>query len=266
MITPGRTLQAGVAAAAVLGEAWSSEPCLCLALRPFMSLRTRSAAASPQGSPVPSLWFWARRWVALYVLAPVVGLVNWMLLQILRKVTYFFLISERGERQSTESSRSDHTELPWSVWAWAVEDAGCRAAEEAPALRGRAGLNHTASAPPGLTMACTLWLDGWRDCAPSVRVLDWVLSQVPPALWEQGRWASDATQSWTGQSNGLRQAKMEVTWGLAQAVSSCQDSSIVGAQACLGSSMQEAGFQATNAFTGENSPHLNENAISTLRW
>lgn len=29
--------------------------------------------------------------------------------------------------------------------------------------------------------------------------------------------------------------------------------------------MQEAGFQATNAFTGENSPHLNDNAISTLR-
>ena len=31
-----------------------------------------------------------------------------------------------------------------------------------------------------------------------------------------------------------------------------------------GSSMQEAGFQATNAFTGENPPHLTENFISSL--
>lgn len=96
--------------------------------------------------------------MAFYVVASVVGLVNVMLLQILRKVTYFFLISERGERQSTESSRSYHTELYWSVGT--VGDAGCRAAEEAPALRGRAGLTETTSAPPGLTMACTLWLDG----------------------------------------------------------------------------------------------------------
>lgn len=104
-----------MACVAVLGEAGSSEPCFCLALCPFMPLRTWSAAASSQRSPVPSLWFRAQHWVAFYVLASVVGLVNLMLVQILRKVTYFFLISERGARQSTESSRSDHTELHWSV-------------------------------------------------------------------------------------------------------------------------------------------------------
>lgn len=59
-----------------------------------------------------------------------------------------------------------------------------------------------------------LLLSGWTAdvTVPQVcTLLDWVLSQVLPALGEQGRWAPNATKSQKGQSNGLQQAKMEVT-------------------------------------------------------
>lgn len=147
----------------------------------------------------------------------------------------------------------------------AVEDDGCQVAEETLTLRWKSRSQQDSClcswAHHGLhSLAGQLtWL-----CAPSVHAAG--LGAVPSTTcsWGAGQVGIRCYQKLMGQSNGLRQAKMEVTWGFARVVSFCRDSLRVGAQACLGSSMQEAGFQATHAFTGENPPRLNVNFISTL--
>lgn len=153
-----------------------------------------------------------------------------------------------------QSCSWDHTELSWSS-----RDL-CRTlpAEEALALRqdsrswqdsllhchAHHGLHSLAGR---LTCLCALGAAG--------------LGAAPGSTCAQGvglgRWASDVTKSQWGPSDGLRRAKMEVTWGLARAAYSQQDSLRVGHRL-----VQEQ--YAGGWFSGHTCFHRWE--PSTLKW
>lgn len=174
-----------------------------------------------------------------------------------RKVTSFFVIAARTEAKHRE-------QLMRAAWEPLVRQRRPALWKMLAAARprspsfwgGRAGFSRTA---PSFQTSPWLQLSGWTADVTVCPTCCWTVCR-PGSSCSQGVGAQPVgircSQRLDQQSDGLGQAKMEVTWGLTRAVSSQPDKLRIETQACLGSSMPEAGFQATNAFTGENTLHL----------
>lgn len=80
--------------------------------------------------------------------------------KVLKKVTYFFLISARTEAERRTAQQSRLRALGEAEPAPCVEDAGRCEAEAPFVLRRESGFRQDGFSIPDLTMASTLWLDG----------------------------------------------------------------------------------------------------------
>lgn len=115
-------------------------------------------------------------------------------------------------------------------------------------------------------MAQILWLAGWWDC-PTLLLR---FSADPFCLHIErpgNRWELDGAKYRNGKRNGLRRAKMEVTWQQqAQQLSPVRTGWDGNLKLLWKSSMQEAGFQATNAFTGKDFCSSSAHSLGTVYW
>ena len=95
-----------------------------------------------------------------YVPPPPASLFIFMVPKVLKKVTYFFLISARTEAEQRPADLSRLRALGEAEPAPCVEDAGRCKAEAPFVLRWESGFRQDSFSVPDLTMASTLWLDG----------------------------------------------------------------------------------------------------------